>query len=288
MNCTFINTPSIHTLTLPSVFLYSLHLCLPIALAFLQNTSDEFDFTNIHGILLVFSVADALSLRYAQEAKVEIEEMATRRRPQQLRFLLVGNKNDLKNDRQVTEEQCKEAAAELGCEYVEVSARYDSRLIHGAFQILLQKMRAAKKKRARRYWTSVVDQVVSTKSGSTSGMPASTSTTPLPDLGGTVPSQLTLPPTPFSSSSCDSLLSPSPPTLVSPLGGCDSPSPSATLGHVFDLGAHSIEGGGGIVPKRSSLKKSVMKRVSSFRGTGHQAGVHRPRRNSKASLEAVF
>lgn len=264
-------------------------VCCCCALPF-QTNLEEFDFTNINGVLLVFSVADAKSLRIAQEMKTEIEDAVTRRRPQQLRFLLVGNKSDLGQDRQVTEAQGQEIATELGCEYMEVSARNESKLIRGAFQLLLQKMRAAKKRRARRYWTSVVDQVVNSGSSNSRSTPSTSSMTQAYSALGhghhlNVPlvSNNTA-----SSSSCDSLLSPISPTSI------PSPLPSASpvpTGVSFEFARQtSVTPDDGIAVKRSSLKRSVMKRVSSFRGTGRQvpAGRYTQRRHSRASLETDF
>ncbi|XP_065183142.1 ras-related and estrogen-regulated growth inhibitor-like [Sycon ciliatum] len=261
-----------------------------------RSAMESIDFSNIHGVLLVFSIDDMHSFSQIEAIKTEIEETIVHKRPRPLRYLLVGNKRDVSHLRRVTESQGQELASRIGCEYTEVSARTEGQRVHAAFQVLLHKMRAAKKRRAQRYWTSVVDQVVSSKVPATSAstlpsIASSTSINPAPM------NTLILPAPKFSSSSYDSLLSPtSPPT--------SPPSPEIPMQYTYQFpdgvsGRSSATTPDEGLSHRRSLKKSMIKRVSSLRlAAGRQANSSaaagggnapaRHRRGSKPSIESEF
>ena len=75
-------------------------------------------YRNVHGILLVFDVTSAKSFRNLPQWIKEVTEYAPRGVPR----LLVGNKADLAERREVTEDEAKAFAADNGMVYIETSA----------------------------------------------------------------------------------------------------------------------------------------------------------------------
>lgn len=73
------------------------------------------------GFMCVFSITDPESFERIAEFKEEIERIKGEER--NISFLLVGNKIDLKDERQVTEEQARAKAAEWNVPYIETSAK---------------------------------------------------------------------------------------------------------------------------------------------------------------------
>ena len=72
------------------------------------------------GFLLVFAINDEQSL---EVIKRKYERVKKGKHNTKVPFLLVGNKQDLENDRKITYEAAKKVAQEWGVEYIETSAK---------------------------------------------------------------------------------------------------------------------------------------------------------------------
>ena len=73
-------------------------------------------------LLLVFSLTDKSSLETAKELRQFADSCCSNRSWLKLPAVLVGTKQDLEQERQISFEEGLAAAKELGCSYVETSA----------------------------------------------------------------------------------------------------------------------------------------------------------------------
>ena len=97
-------------------------------------------YKNSHLIVFVYAIDDKNSFdnisKWVDEVKIQNKDA---------KFLLVGNKCDLKKERQVTEEDAKQYATENNMEFMEVSAK-DRTNIENMFNSSLQKLLEEKNK----------------------------------------------------------------------------------------------------------------------------------------------
>ena len=92
------------------------------------DTAGEDDYQNMmdmwisfgEGFLLVFAINDEESF---QVIKTKYERVKKGKHNTKVPILLVGNKQDLENDRKITYEEAKLLAAGWGVEYIETSAK---------------------------------------------------------------------------------------------------------------------------------------------------------------------
>ena len=92
------------------------------------DTAGEDDYQNMmdmwisfgEGFLLVFAINDEESF---QVIKSKYERVKKGKHNTKVPILLVGNKQDLENDRKITYEEAKKVAQEWGVEYIETSAK---------------------------------------------------------------------------------------------------------------------------------------------------------------------
>ena len=71
------------------------------------------------GFILVYSITDRNSFRAASQYKTQIERV---RRADDIPVVLVGNKYDLENKREVSTEEGQALARQFGCPFYETSA----------------------------------------------------------------------------------------------------------------------------------------------------------------------
>jgi small GTP-binding protein len=91
-----------------------------------------------HGIVLVYDLTDATSFRQIQTWMLEIQRYIDPNQSEMI-MVLIGNKADLKDDRQITAEQGHELALKYGINYYETSAKIPTegtKTIHDIFQEL--------------------------------------------------------------------------------------------------------------------------------------------------------
>jgi len=75
-----------------------------------------------HGFIIVYDVTDRKSFEAVDEIR---EEMLKANPKKDIPIYICGNKTDLKDKRQVTTEEGKKKAQELGCLFTETSAKTD-------------------------------------------------------------------------------------------------------------------------------------------------------------------
>ena len=90
-------------------------------------------FRNASGALLVFSIADYESFANVEKWLADLQAGCL---PNAV-FLLVGNKTDLADRRQVTEEEAKTLAARHGLDYIETSAKTSSNITEAFARITM-------------------------------------------------------------------------------------------------------------------------------------------------------
>uniref|UniRef100_A0AC34RKM8 Uncharacterized protein n=1 Tax=Panagrolaimus sp. JU765 TaxID=591449 RepID=A0AC34RKM8_9BILA len=73
------------------------------------------------GFLLVFSVTNRESLEYVKKLHRHIDRLRDR---DNFPMILIGNKCDLEDERQISQDEAKKVAAELGISYLECSAKF--------------------------------------------------------------------------------------------------------------------------------------------------------------------
>ncbi len=83
----------------------------------------------------MFDIAEAKSFKGIQHWVSEVRENAG----SNFTFLLVGNKSDLFMERTVSQEEGEELACELGCKYIECSARTGANVV-GVFKKAIKQM----------------------------------------------------------------------------------------------------------------------------------------------------
>ena len=108
------------------------------------DTAGEEDYQNMmdmwisfgEGFLLVFAINDAESFELL---KGKYERVLKGKHGQKCPILLVGNKQDLENERKVSHEEAKQLADQWECEYIETSAKTNFNCKE-AFEKLVQKV----------------------------------------------------------------------------------------------------------------------------------------------------
>jgi Ras-related protein Rab-1A len=93
-----------------------------------------------HGILIVYDVTDKFSLSGIDNWMAEVERFAS----ESTIKLLVGNKTDLEDKRQVTYQEGKEFTARYDMQFLETSAKNASN-VAGSFQFLCKEIKRMKK-----------------------------------------------------------------------------------------------------------------------------------------------
>lgn len=84
-----------------------------------------------HGILVVYDITDQESFKNLNSWLIEIEKNANK----YVYKILIGNKNDLEDKRQVTYAQGKDFADTYGMKFIETSAKTNTN-VSDAFQIM--------------------------------------------------------------------------------------------------------------------------------------------------------
>ncbi|XP_002137170.2 ras-related protein Ral-a-like [Drosophila pseudoobscura] len=92
------------------------------------------------GFLCVFSIADEGSFQATQAARDLVLQL---RKDESVPFLLVGNKSDLKEERQVPLGECQARARKWGVSYVETSAKLHQN-VHLVFYDLMRQISSRK------------------------------------------------------------------------------------------------------------------------------------------------
>jgi GTPase KRas protein len=92
-----------------------------------------------NAFLLVFALNDRSSF---VEIKEFYEEIKRAHEDTDVTILLVGNKSDLVNHRQVTEAEAPELAKSFGCDYIETSARTRTNVVEEAFFNIVRTIRS--------------------------------------------------------------------------------------------------------------------------------------------------
>ncbi|XP_017143091.1 ras-related protein Ral-a-like [Drosophila miranda] len=92
------------------------------------------------GFLCVFSIADEGSFQATQAARDLVLRL---RKDESVPFLLVGNKSDLQEERQVPLSECQAMAHKWGVTYVETSAKFHQN-VHLVFYDLMRQIASRK------------------------------------------------------------------------------------------------------------------------------------------------
>ena len=99
-------------------------------------------YRNVDGVLLVYDITDSKSF---DTINYWVEELNQKSDVANIELLLVGNKNDLTNKREISKMKGQEVAEKLGILYCETSAKtFESTKV--AFDSLIQKILKRKKK----------------------------------------------------------------------------------------------------------------------------------------------
>ncbi|XP_072021300.1 ras-related protein Ral-A-like isoform X1 [Amphiura filiformis] len=100
-------------------------------------------FRSGEGFLCVFSITEQESFATTSEFREQILRVKSDKTEEQIPFLLVGNKADLTDKRQVSQEEAQERATSWGVPYVETSAKTREN-VDKAFYDLMRKIRDQK------------------------------------------------------------------------------------------------------------------------------------------------
>ena len=87
------------------------------------------------GIMLVYDITDLESFQNLNSWLIEIEKNASKN----VYKLLIGNKSDLEDKRKVTYQEGKDFATSNGMQFIETSAKTDSK-VKDAFELLTQEI----------------------------------------------------------------------------------------------------------------------------------------------------
>lgn len=99
-------------------------------------------YRNAEGVCLVFDLTNKASFLALKEAWLDdVRKYATER----VQLLLIGNKSDLADSREVTEEEAQAFAASIGSDYVETSAKTSEGVDEAFMRIASRLVRAAPK-----------------------------------------------------------------------------------------------------------------------------------------------
>ena len=88
-----------------------------------------------NGVLVVYDITDRDSFENLNSWLIEIEKNANKN----VYKLLIGNKSDLEDKRKVTYQEGKEFATSNGMQFIETSAKTDSK-VKDAFELLTQEI----------------------------------------------------------------------------------------------------------------------------------------------------
>lgn len=91
-------------------------------LEILDTIEQEEYFRDADGFLLVYSVASRSTFEYVERIRSQIFKV---RETDSVPIMLVGNKCDKENDREVTREEGASLARQFACNFVETSAKTD-------------------------------------------------------------------------------------------------------------------------------------------------------------------
>ena len=143
------NAPQEHDPTIEDRYKSSLHIDDKEYEVEILDTAGEEDYQNMmdmwisfgEGFLLVFAINDAESFELLKEKQ---KRVLKGKHGVKCPILLVGNKQDLENERKVTFAEAKSLADSWGIEYIETSAKTNFNCKE-AFEKLAQKIVAMKK-----------------------------------------------------------------------------------------------------------------------------------------------
>ena len=143
------NAPQEHDPTIEDRYKSSLHIDDKEYEVEILDTAGEEDYQNMmdmwisfgEGFLLVFAINDAESFELLKEKQ---KRVLKGKHGVKCPILLVGNKQDLENERKVTLAEAKQVAESWGIEYIETSAKTNFNCKE-AFEKLAQKIVAMKK-----------------------------------------------------------------------------------------------------------------------------------------------
>ena len=138
------NAPQEHDPTIEDRYKSSLHIDDKEYEVEILDTAGEEDYQNMmdmwisfgEGFLLVFAINDAESFELLKEKQ---KRVLKGKHGVKCPILLVGNKQDLENERQVNYSEAKEMADKWGIEYIETSAKTNFNCKE-AFEMLAQKI----------------------------------------------------------------------------------------------------------------------------------------------------
>lgn len=121
----------------------------------IMDTAGQEEYANVRdnylrsgdGFLCLFSLTERESFKNTREIREHILRVKSDQDPSDIPFILVGNKNDLSDQRQVSEEEALNLALEWKCKYIETSAKTCLN-VENAFYDIMRQILEVKKKRA--------------------------------------------------------------------------------------------------------------------------------------------
>ena len=121
----------------------------------IMDTAGQEEYVNVRdnylragdGFLCVFSLTERESFRFTKELREQI--LRVKSDIVDIPFILVGNKIDLTDDRQVSEEEALQLALEWRCKYIETSAKTCLNVDNAFYEIVRHVMRVKKSSEKR-------------------------------------------------------------------------------------------------------------------------------------------
>lgn len=135
----------------------------------IMDTAGQEEYANVRdnylrsgdGFLCVFSLTERESFRAAREIREQILRVKSGQVDEgDIPFILVGNKNDLTDKRQVSEEEALNLALQWKCKYIETSAKTCLN-VDNAFYDIMRQILEVKKKRVAAGKSRTVDKKTS-------------------------------------------------------------------------------------------------------------------------------
>lgn len=123
----------------------------------IMDTAGQEEYANVRdnylrsgdGFLCVFSLTERESFRAAREIREQILRVKSGQADEgDIPFILVGNKNDLTDKRQVSEEEALNLALQWKCKYIETSAKTCLNVDNAFYDIMRQVLEVKKKRGA--------------------------------------------------------------------------------------------------------------------------------------------
>lgn len=122
----------------------------------IMDTAGQEEYANVRdnylrsgdGFLCVFSLTERESFRNTREIREQILRVKSDQDMSDIPIILVGNKNDLSERRQVSEEEALSLALEWKVKYIETSAKTCLNVENAFYDVMRQILEVKKKKKA--------------------------------------------------------------------------------------------------------------------------------------------